>query len=50
MQIYTLGKFVPGKGEQYIKTGFVKIQGSSVFNGKIEGTGGEYNSRYAIIV
>ena len=33
-----------------IKTGFTKINGSSVFEGEIVGIGGEYSKRYAIVV
>lgn len=49
MQIYTLGKFLGGKGEEDLKTGIVKIDGKKIFDGQIVGIGGEYNSRYAII-
>jgi len=33
-----------------IKTGFVKINGTSVFGGEIVGIGGEYSKRYAIVI
>lgn len=49
MQIYTLGKFLGGKGEEDLKTGIVKIYGKKIFDGQIVGIGGEYNSRYAIV-
>ena len=33
-----------------IKTGFTKIDGSSIFEGEIVGIGGEYAKRYAIVI
>jgi hypothetical protein len=32
-----------------IKTGFVKFDGNTLFNGEIVGIGGEYSKRYAIV-
>ncbi len=48
-QIYTLDKFIAGKGEEDIKTGIVKLKGSDIFPGEIVGIGGQYNTRYAIV-